>query len=133
MAAAPVALASHDRWRVAMSALSEPPNDWAAQAPDELVVCRCEQVTAGELRACVAATGAREMNRLKALSRVGMGRCQGRMCGQAAARLLAHAAGCELSAVGRLRAQPPVKPVPVSALASAIDHAPPAPPEESDD
>lgn len=133
MTAAPVALASHDRWRVAMSALAEPPNDWAAQAPDELVVCRCEQVTAGELRACVAATGAREMNRLKALSRVGMGRCQGRMCGQAAARLLAHAAGCELSAVGRLRAQPPVKPVPVSALASAIDHAPPAPPEESDD
>jgi len=126
-------LASHGRWRVAMAALSEPPADWAAQAPDDLVVCRCEQVTAGELRTCAAATGAREMNRLKAFSRIGMGRCQGRMCGASAARLLAQANGCELSTVGRLRAQPPVKPVPVSALASAIDHAPPAPPEESDD
>ena len=27
------------------------PPDWAAHAPDELVVCRCEEVTAGELRA----------------------------------------------------------------------------------
>jgi hydrogen cyanide synthase HcnB len=123
----------HDRWREAMALLSEPPRDWAARAPDELVVCRCEHVTAGELRACVSDTGAQELNRLKALSRVGMGRCQGRMCGAAAARLLAQAAKCELGEVGRLRTQPPVKPVPVTALGAAIDVPAPVPPEESDD
>lgn len=94
------------------------PQDWAAQAPDELVVCRCENVTAGELRETVRRCGADELNRLKALSRVGMGRCQGRMCGVAAAEILAHATGQPVQQVGRLRGQAPIKPIPIQ-LASA--------------
>jgi NADPH-dependent 2,4-dienoyl-CoA reductase/sulfur reductase-like enzyme len=93
------------------------PADWAPQASDELVVCRCEEVTAGELRRCVRESGAREMNRLKALTRVGMGRCQGRTCGVAAAEILAHACGSQSDSVGRLRGQAPIKPLPVSVLA----------------
>jgi NADPH-dependent 2,4-dienoyl-CoA reductase/sulfur reductase-like enzyme len=89
------------------------PSDWAAQAPDELVVCRCENVTAGELRRGVADGGADEMNRLKALTRVGMGRCQGRMCGVAAAEILAHATGQPVQQVGRFRGQAPIKPIPI--------------------
>jgi hydrogen cyanide synthase HcnB len=89
------------------------PRDWAAHAPDDLVVCRCENVTAGTLRQTVAVNGADEMNRLKALSRVGMGRCQGRMCGVAAAEILAHATGQPLQQVGRLRGQAPIKPIPI--------------------
>ncbi|SDP12275.1 NADPH-dependent 2,4-dienoyl-CoA reductase, sulfur reductase [Rhodoferax sp. OV413] len=89
------------------------PVGWAAQAPDELVVCRCEHITAGELRHTVQATGADEMNRLKALSRVGMGRCQGRSCGVAAAEILAHATGKPVEQVGRLRGQAPIKPIPI--------------------
>lgn len=94
------------------------PVHWAANAPDELVVCRCEEITAGELRRCVADTGAREMNRLKALTRVGMGRCQGRTCGVAAAEILAHACAAPPDAVGRLRGQSPIKPLPFSAVAA---------------
>lgn len=124
---------AHDRWRGAMRALTAPPDDWAAQAPDELVVCRCEHLTAGELRACARETGATELNRLKALSRIGMGRCQGRMCGAAAARLLAQASGQPLHAVGRLRAQPPVKPVPIAALAAAIGAPSSVPEDQRDD
>ncbi len=56
------------------------------------------------------------MNRLKALIRIGMGRCQGRMCAPAASRLLAHAAGCELREVGRFRGQAPIKPIPIAML-----------------
>lgn len=89
------------------------PQDWAAHASDELVVCRCENITAGTLRQTVATTGADEMNRLKALSRIGMGRCQGRMCGAAAAEILAHATGLPLQQVGRLRGQAPIKPIPI--------------------
>jgi bacterioferritin-associated ferredoxin len=89
------------------------PPDWAAHASDDLVICRCENITAGTLRQTVAATGADEMNRLKALSRVGMGRCQGRMCGVAAAEILAHATGQPLQQVGRLRGQAPIKPIPI--------------------
>ncbi len=94
------------------------PVHWAAAAPDDLVVCRCEEITAGELRRCVADTGAREMNRLKALTRVGMGRCQGRTCGVAAAEILAHACAANPDAVGRLRGQSPIKPLPFSAIAA---------------
>ncbi|WP_422088722.1 FAD-dependent oxidoreductase [Variovorax sp.] len=89
------------------------PGDWAAHAPDELVICRCENVTAGSLRQTIADAGASEMNRLKALSRVGMGRCQGRMCGVAAAEILAHATQQPLRQVGRLRGQAPIKPIPI--------------------
>ncbi|MDB5826309.1 MAG: domain protein (2Fe-2S)-binding domain protein, partial [Variovorax sp.] len=92
------------------------PQDWAAHAPDELVVCRCENVTAGELRQTIAESGAGELNRLKALSRVGMGRCQGRMCGVAAAEILAHAVGVPVQQVGRLRGQAPIKPIPIQLI-----------------
>ncbi len=92
------------------------PDHWAAQAPDELVVCRCEHITAGDLRRTVQDSGVREMNRLKALSRVGMGRCQGRMCGVAAAELLAQASGQAVAQVGRWRAQAPLKPIPMHLL-----------------
>ena len=129
----PPALPSHERWRHAIKALAPLPADWAAQAPDELMVCRCEEITAGELRACVRDAGALELNRLKALTRIGMGRCQGRMCGAAAARLLAQAANVPLAEVGRLRSQPPVKPVPIAALALTAPPAAAVPAEERDD
>ena len=99
------------------------PTDWAAQAPDALVVCRCENVTAGALRACARDTGADEMNRLKALTRVGMGRCQGRMCGVAAAEILAHASGKPVELVGRLRGQAPLKPIPIHLQATDAETA----------
>jgi hydrogen cyanide synthase HcnB len=99
------------------------PRDWAAHASDDLVVCRCENVTAGTLRQAVALNGADEMNRLKALSRVGMGRCQGRMCGAAAAEILAHATGQPLQQVGRLRGQAPIKPIPIRLVPAEGDGA----------
>jgi NADPH-dependent 2,4-dienoyl-CoA reductase/sulfur reductase-like enzyme len=85
----------------------------AATLPDDSIVCRCESICAGELRRVVNAAGAREANRAKAFSRVGMGRCQGRYCGHAAAEIIAHAAGIPVEQVGRLRGQGPVKPLPL--------------------
>ncbi|MGY2402286.1 FAD-dependent oxidoreductase [Pseudomonas sp. SDO5271_S396] len=87
------------------------PAQWAAQAPDSLVVCRCEEVSAGEIRAVVD-EGHWEINRVKAHCRVGMGRCQGRMCGLAAAEIVAERSGRGIENVGRLRDQAPIKPLP---------------------
>jgi len=47
--------------------------------PDEAVICRCERVTAGEIRAAIR-EGVRDMNQLKALSRAGMGACGSKTC-----------------------------------------------------
>lgn len=125
------AMKPHIAFRGALETAFPLPSDWAAAAPDDLVVCRCEEITAGELRACARDTGARELNRLKALSRIGMGRCQGRMCAPAAARLLAQAAGVALKDVGRLRGQAPVKPLPVAMLHDVAPDT--AVPEDEDD
>ncbi len=82
---------------------------------DSSVVCRCEGISAGELRASISAElGPTEINRLKAITRCGMGRCQGRFCGLAAAELTAHTLNIPLPAVGHLRAQAPIKPIPVA-------------------
>ncbi|WP_205919920.1 (2Fe-2S)-binding protein, partial [Pseudomonas viridiflava] len=87
------------------------PDDWAANVPDETLICRCEEVSAGDIRRTVQ-EGHWEMNRVKAMCRVGMGRCQGRMCGLAAAELVACESGRPVQEVGRLRGQSPIKPIP---------------------
>ncbi len=47
--------------------------------PDEAVVCRCERVKAGEVRALIR-QGVRDMNEIKAITRAGMGACGGKTC-----------------------------------------------------
>ena len=81
---------------------------------DDTILCRCESISAGAFRAAVTDLGATEMNRAKAFSRVGMGRCQGRVCAAAASEVLAAALGAAPGSVGRMRGQAPVKPIPMS-------------------
>jgi bacterioferritin-associated ferredoxin len=80
-----------------------------AGIPLETVVCRCEDVTRGEIEAAYEA-GACEMNQLKHFTRCGMGPCQGRMCGDIAAELLAQRVG-DREAVGYWTGRPPLRPV----------------------
>lgn len=89
------------------------PHQFVADTADGTVVCRCEGVTAGTLRASVSEAFATETNRAKAFSRVGMGRCQGRYCGNASAEIVAALRGEPVERAGRLRGQAPVKPIPV--------------------
>ncbi|MBN9886932.1 NAD(P)/FAD-dependent oxidoreductase [Salipiger abyssi] len=89
------------------------PAETVAELPDATPICRCERVTAGEIRATLAApVGPVEINRVKSITRCGMGRCQGRFCGPALAEIVASAAG---ETPGRLRAQAPVRPIPLVA------------------
>lgn len=90
------------------------PAEQVAQVSDDTIVCRCEGIEAGELRRVVREEGARDINRAKALSRVGMGRCQGRYCAHAAAELIAASANVPIETVGRQRSQAPVKPLPIA-------------------
>ena len=87
------------------------PEDWASHVADEVMVCRCEEVRAGDIREVVR-EGHWEINRVKAHCRIGMGRCQGRMCGAAAAEIIACESQRPVSGIGRLRAQAPIKPLP---------------------
>jgi hypothetical protein len=111
------AVARAARLQAAMRAAFELPADLTTDIPDETILCRCEQVSAGEWRGIAGLMGARELNRAKSYSRVGMGRCQGRVCGATAAEILADKLGVTLDSVGRMRGQPPIKPVAVSTVA----------------
>lgn len=66
---------------------------WQTWLGDDTLVCRCEEVTAGEVRAAAEDLGATDPRTAKLLSRAGMGWCQGRVCGYATACLTASAAG----------------------------------------
>lgn len=83
-----------------------------ATLPDDTTVCRCEGVTAGDLRRAIADWQPSDINRLKALTRCGMGRCQSRLCGNVAAGILAAETGMSRVQAGALRGQAPVKPLP---------------------
>ena len=84
---------------------------------DDVVVCRCEEITAGRIRE-VARLGRPGANQAKAFTRAGMGPCQGRQCGYTITRLLAEATGRLPGEIGFYRARPPLKPVTIGELAT---------------
>lgn len=92
------------------------PVDKVATITDDTVVCRCEGISAGEIRQSIKReVGPIEVNRVKAITRCGMGRCQGRFCGLALAEITSNSTGLAIEKVGRLRAQAPVKPLNIGA------------------
>ena len=104
------------RIRPFLDALYRPP-EWISDPPDETIVCRCEEVSAGRLREMVA-LGCQGPNQTKFFSRCGMGPCQGRQCGLVVTQVLARALGRPPGEVGAYRIRAPLKPVPLSALAA---------------
>ena len=87
---------------------------------DAVVVCRCEEVTAGQIRA-IARQGCQGPNQAKAFLRAGMGPCQGRMCGTIVAELMAEIHGRPVAEIGTIRVRPPFKPLTVGELAALED------------
>ncbi|MCC7485223.1 MAG: (2Fe-2S)-binding protein [Burkholderiales bacterium] len=82
----------------------------------DTVVCRCEEVTAGEVREAAAGWGP-DVNFVKGVTRCGMGYCQGRICGGMVEELTARTLGCGREALGAFRVRPPLKPIAMSTLA----------------
>ena len=86
--------------------------------PDkDTIVCRCEEITAGQIREAVANSHG-DSNQVKYLSRCGMGACQGRQCANAVAHIVADAGGQPISASSHFRGRPPVAPLTLQQLAS---------------
>ena len=84
------------------------------KAPDHLVLCRCEALSAGTLREAIASRGIGDLATLKRLTRAGMGRCQGRYCAGALRSLFGGSSDPD---GGLLAPQVPLRPVALAALA----------------
>jgi NADPH-dependent 2,4-dienoyl-CoA reductase/sulfur reductase-like enzyme len=89
----------------------------AAAIPDETILCRCEEVTAGRVREAVS-LGCLGANQTKAFTRVGMGPCQGRICGPAVHGVIAAARGVHPASVDPFRTRFPTKPLTLGELAA---------------
>lgn len=111
----------HDGWpRPLVDAVYAPrPGHFSFE--DSTVLCRCENVTVGDVRKA-AGEGARELNEVKIVTRSGMGPCQGRMCGPALAEVIAAELALSPEKTGLLNIRPPLKPVPLEEIAAmALD------------
>ena len=108
------------RFGEAMARLMAPKAGLMATVTPDTVVCRCEDVTRREIEQALD-DGALEVNQMKAWTRCGMGPCQGRMCGEAAARLVAARMGGR-EAAGAWTARVPIRPVTVDDLCGDFDY-----------
>ncbi|ATA20944.1 glycine/D-amino acid oxidase-like deaminating enzyme [Gibbsiella quercinecans] len=83
--------------------------------PDDTLICRCENITLGELRNQIK-QGYDTPGMLKRNTRLGMGPCQGRYCSGVAARLISEMTGRQPDVEGFFAPRVPAKPVPIAAL-----------------
>lgn len=104
------------RLRPMLDALYPPRADIFAPS-DDTIVCRCEELTAGEIRKA-ASIGQPGPNQLKSYTRAGMGPCQGRQCGYTVSHILAAQQKRHVAEVGFYRIRSPLKPVTLAELAS---------------
>ncbi len=84
---------------------------------DDTIICRCESVSAAGIMQAMD-EGDCTLRGIKVQNRAGMGSCQGRMCGHLISRLIAKKTGMPLESIHPDTARPPVKPVPLRALAN---------------
>ena len=85
---------------------------------DQTIVCRCEDVTRGDIFAAINA-GCRTLDEIKRVTRAGMGPCQGRTCRNLIAQELAKIYGISVEDVLMPTFRAPVEPVKVGVLAQA--------------
>lgn len=116
-------IAVHRRFAQAMHAVHGPRPDRVAALPDDEVVCRCEEVTAGRLRSACRDLGVDDVRSAKLTTRAGMGLCQGRVCGRAVAELVAAESGrpADPAELARAVSRTPALPVPLAVLAAGDD------------
>jgi len=77
---------------------------------DDLIICRCEEVTKGEIRDVIR-QGAQTADEVKRLTRAGMGLCQGKTCRRLVNRILAEQTSRDIAEITPSSFRPPVRPI----------------------
>ena len=65
--------------RIQEQAVTRPMDQYVERITDDTIVCRCERVSAGEIRELIR-QGYRDINEIKAVCRAGMGSCGAKTC-----------------------------------------------------
>ncbi len=85
--------ARHRAFARAMHRAHPVPPHWQAWTTEQTVVCRCEEVTVGEMVEARDRLELRDPRSLKGSTRAGMGLCQGRICGFATSCIASEGLG----------------------------------------
>ncbi len=105
------------RVRPFLEALYRLPNSLLVPPDDETLVCRCEEISAGQIRQAVR-EGHADPNQVKFYLRCGMGPCQGRQCAPAVAHIVAAAHQRPVADYPPFRVRPPIRPLSIAQLAN---------------
>jgi bacterioferritin-associated ferredoxin len=108
-------LESMGRFRRAMDRIYQIYPDLYANVTDDTIVCRCEGITAGEIRKAIRA-GTMNLNDIKKRTRSGMGYCQGTNCQPSIAAMLAREFDADPAEIMMVTTRPPARPIPLSLL-----------------
>ncbi|MFF7023767.1 FAD-dependent oxidoreductase [Streptomyces klenkii] len=133
VASAAARVRSGQRFGQALARAHPVPGGWRGWLREDTLVCRCEEVSYGELRDAVVARGADGMRALKLACRAGLGACQGRMCGRSTAELAAAFLGSPVADPYATDRRPLAQPIRLGDLAGPPDEPGDVPPDVTPD
>lgn len=99
---------------------SKKPGEFVPAPDDDVLVCRCEEVTKGDVRRAVY-DGMYTMTEVRRYLRVGMGLCQGQSCTKLVRRIIASELGVSQGALDAETSRAPMRPVEMRVLGTEGD------------
>ncbi|MBU5459193.1 (2Fe-2S)-binding protein [Anaerostipes sp. MSJ-23] len=89
--------------------------EFVPQPDDDMLVCRCEEVTKGEIRQAVHA-GMFTIEEIRRFLRTGMGLCQGQTCGKLVKGIVARELHVSPAQVEPATSRAPMRPIEMEIL-----------------
>jgi bacterioferritin-associated ferredoxin len=90
-----------------------------AHAPDDdMIICRCEEITKGEIKAAIR-NGMQTLNGIKRVTRAGMGLCQGQTCQRLVTQIISEELRQSVADIEPTTARGPVRPLNLAVFANS--------------
>lgn len=87
---------------------------------DDMIICRCEEVTKGEIRRAVHA-GMYTLTDIRRFLRTGMGLCQGQTCAKLVKGIVARELGVSPAELEPATARAPMRPIEMKVMADDLE------------
>lgn len=84
--------------------------EYIPAADDNMIICRCEEVTKGEIRKAVH-EGMYTLTEVRRYLRTGMGLCQGQTCGKLVKKIIADELGISPLDIEAAVSRAPMRPI----------------------
>ncbi len=89
--------------------------EFIPEPDDNIIICRCEEITKGEIRRAVH-DGMYTMTEVRRYLRAGMGLCQGQTCGLLVKRIVARELGVSTLELEPAVSRAPMRPIEMKIL-----------------